>query len=266
MIAGMPQAKATCRVCGLIATSDEFAKLLHTYRFDKKLNLKALVVAMKAHVDEWNKANNGALPMFSIRALSNHFNKHETAEVQMRYQLENQARTTTKSDPNRSISSIALPQAPGVAQAQLQVHQKSVAVFDELFSLFTRTKGLFEEYMKRNPTISALTIHLEIVRELRKTLSEIAKLKQSKELVKMAVKSVVDTMLTKLVEDMGKSLDSLRARLVTKYGADQKEIDVMIDRMRQELAGMIMDAVKAAIDKVRQEFALNDAESDSSRS
>lgn len=242
----------------MIAISPEFSTLLRAYRFEKKLRLRDMVEAMKPHVDQWNKKPGAVqLLMFSTRALSNHFNNHESSDVQMKYQLDNKL-GARKLPANKSLIPPGAP-LTGV-QAQIQIHVKSVAVFDELTTLFEKLKVLFEGYLTKHPEINALTIHLDIIREMRKTLAELAKLKQSKELVKIAVRSVIDTFLTKLVEDAGKSVDALKAKLLTRYKEPQDlvYIENVVETFRKQTVETVMESARTAIDRVRVEFALSD--------
>jgi hypothetical protein len=238
----------------MVAISDEWARLLYAYRFDKKLRLRDLTKAMAPHIAEWNRQHPGQeLKTFSIKSLSKHFSKHVPTEVQLKYQMTNKSGLIHKLTPDREPIKVVTPE-----DTQLTIHKKSVAVFDELTDLFGKLKGLFEAYLSTHPTINPLSIHLEIIREMRKTLSEIAKLKQSKELVKIAVRSVIDTFLTKIVEDAGRSVDSLKVKLMNKCN-DQVFVDGIVEEFKRTLVDAMIDAARMAIDRVKVEFALGDA-------
>lgn len=246
-----PQASKLCHLCQLVAASEDWAKLLYTYRFDRKVGLRELPGVMQPHIDEWNKAHPKVqLPGFSSKSASKHFNKHVPTAIAMQYQAQNKGSEVARHKNELAVSSVLTPQVEAAIK-------KSVKVFDELQDLFTRLKSLFETYLASKPEISALSIHLDIIREMRKTLSEIGKMRQSKELIKIAVRSVIDTMLTKLIEENSRSIDDIHAKILKKTG-DKAFTDELCNNLRTTSVDAVVEAARTAVERVQVEFALGD--------
>jgi len=246
-----PRANKSCRICQLIAVDESWAKLLYVYRFDKKMRLRDLVTAMVPHIEEWNKVHSSQLLPFSIKAASKHFTKHVPTQIQMQYEIQNKTGVARRNIAEQAVS-------PAITQQMQAQVNRSVAVFDELQSIFLRLKTMFEEYYTDHPKVSPMTAHLEIIREMRKTLAEISKMRQSKELVRIAVRSVIDTFLTKVVEDSGHAVDVMRDKLVKKCGVDFA--NEITEEFRKAMVDNIIEGARVAIDRVRNEFALDDQE------
>lgn len=235
----------------MVAQSDDWAKLLYTYRFDHKIGLRELPGKIQPHIDEWNKTHpdNPLLP-FSSKAASKHFLSHVPAAITMQYQAQNQMSVTKRAK--------ATSQIPAAVQQQVAIQTaKSVKVFEEMQTLFNQLKKLFDKYLHDKPEISALSIHLDIIREMRKTLTEIGKVRQSKELVKIAVRSVIDTFLSRLIEDLGKKVDDLHAKVLKKTGDAAFAAEIAQD-FKGTIVDTTIEAAKVAISRVKVEFALED--------
>lgn len=246
----VPRANRHCKLCQMIEKSDDLARLLYVYRFEEKLALRALLIAITPHVEKWNLEHTDApISLFSIKAMSNHFNKHTPSNEQMQYHLQNKI--------NGPRGPVTQPMtSPIVQQAIAKQISKTVSTFDEMADLFVKLKVMFEEYTLTRPQITALTIHLDIMREMRKILAEISKMRQSKELVKIAVRSVIDTFLTQIIDNSGKSIDDLRDKLIKRF-RDPSAASAVTEEFRKAMVDSIVESARVAIDRVRTEFALD---------
>ncbi len=233
--------------------SEDWARLIYTYRFEKKIGTREFPRAMKPHIDEWNKSHpSNKLQIFSTKAVTKHFNKHVPAEVTMRYRAQSKSNAIQKARVE--------VQTQATAQAtQIIGINKSVKVFDELQTLFTQLKGMYDKYLMTKPELSALSIHLDVIREMRKTLIEIGKMRQSKELIKIAVRSVIDTFLTKLTTDTGVAIDAIRSIIIKKTG-NEAFADEICGTLKKTMVDISIDCARAAVIHVKREFALEDEE------
>lgn len=247
-----PRFEPDCRVCAMIQESKDLASLIHAYRFDHDMPLRELSKTMAKHIGEYNEKNGKDLKTFSIRSLSFHFNKHVPSDLQSQYQIQNIMAQTTNSAKERAVTDLVH------AQIGDQV-KKSVSTFEEMVDLFNKLKGMFDEYEKNHRVITPLSIHLDLMREMRKTLVELSKMKQSKELIKIAVRSVIDTFLGAMVSDMSKSIDALRETMVKKT-KDPTMVDIILRDFRKSTVDTTMLAARTAVERVRVEFDLEDRE------
>jgi ribosomal protein S3AE len=236
----------------MIQESKDLASLIYAYRFDHAMPLRELATTMAKHIEEFNTKNKTDLKTFSIRSLSFHFNKHVPSNLQSQYQIQNRMNQTVNSAKERAVTDLVQ------SQVNDQV-KRSVSTFDEMIDLFEKLKKLFDEYSQSHQTITPLSIHLDLMREMRKTLVELSKMKQSKELIKIAVRSVIDTFLGAVIKDMGSSIDSLRDQLVKKT-KDPMGVDTMLRDFRKDMVDATVAAARTAVDRVRVEFALEDKE------
>jgi hypothetical protein len=118
--------------------------------------------------------------------------------------------------------------------------------FSELTNLFENLKGKYEKYDKNHEDIGPLTMHLDIIRELRATLVEINKMKQSKDLVKVAVRSVVECFLNQIVHDCGIGIEDLREKL-RRNGSNDSEVNVTIRAFREKMVNVYVCLMKVLL-------------------
>lgn len=240
-----------CKVCTMISRSEKLGALFYAYRFNENFTLRALAQAMARHIEEWNAVNPDKLVVtFSFKSASIHLNKHTPADLQMKYQLQTEQHAARDTRAQKSVS-------VAVQRHMADQIAKNVSTFEEMTLLFTNLKSLYERYEDRKPDISEISVHLPILREMRATLESIAKMKQSKELIRIAVRSVIDTFLNVFVDEAGREVNKLRDQVARK--TDAQFADRVMSDFRKVLVDVVIESSRVAVNRVKNEFALDEA-------
>lgn len=234
--------------------SDDLAKLLHAYRFDQRMPLRELSRTMTTHIDAYNNKNGTDLRAFSIRSLSIHFTKHLNSSLQVQYQMQHKLRQTSAPSSAGVREASASPLVMGQIEDRVI---RAVSTFDEMTDLFNKLKGKFDKYDEEHPKLGPLSIHLDIMREMRSTLLELNRMKQSKELIRIAIRSVIDNFMNRVVLDTGKALEAFEGQLDRTRKLDP-HMKQLVFGLRKEIVESFISSARLALDQVRHEFALDD--------
>lgn len=233
-----------CKICKIHNINETLFSVIHDLRFKENLSLEKIQDYVNTQGDyQVNLVN-----------LSTHFNKHIPVELKAKYHMQVQKQEVRKVSEENAVST-------AVKEKVDEVVDSKIDLYTELEKMYVTLKQRFDTFDKFNyivdgqvgPILSPLSLdgYQMFTKELRSCIVELTKMKQSEQLIKFLIETVMKNYTLGTLQGIYKELEELRNTL-RFYVKDQHTVTNIIDMTKESINGHFSESSKSALQTVKE--------------
>lgn len=233
-----------CKICKINKINNDLFEKIHELRFKDNLTLEQLQDYTNSNLQE-NFVN--------LMNLSTHFTKHIPVDLKAKYAMQVREKMLLRAGEENSV--------PESLKEKINIIVKDkVDLYRGLEDLYSTLKERFEVFDKMNfvsdgeeKKLMPLSLdgYSMFAKELRSCLSELNKMRQSEQLLKFLVETVMREYTTGTLQGIYKELEELK-NVLRFYIKDPMVISNTLDSIKENIGGHLSTSSKTALNAVKE--------------
>lgn len=241
--------KGQCKVCKLQKVNQFLFNELHSLRFSSNppKTLEGVTEYINQQIIE--KGYDKKL-LLNFQNLDNHFNKHIPIDVISDYKLRLRVDTSSREDKEQNT--------PATLEYMDKIVMEKVSVYDKLEDLFLLIDEKFKAFdTAQNGAINPLNIDAYglLFRELRACLTDLHKIKQNEQLIRVIIGSALQHYTLTTVQGILKELSGLKTSLKV-YVNDPDTVERLVSNLQSNLGDLLVLSSQSTLDEIKATYKI----------
>jgi hypothetical protein len=233
-----------CKICKINKIDNPLFEKIHELRFKDNLTLEQLQDYVNLHLQN-NPVN--------LMNLSTHFTKHIPVDLKAQYAMKVKEHIPLKIKEEKLVPESLKNKANKMVKDKVDLYRG-------LEDLYVTLKERFEAFDKINFVVEgnerklmplSLDGYSMFTKELRSCLSELNKMKQSEQLLKFLVETVMKEYTMGTLQGIHKELEELK-NVLRFYIKDPNVVANTLDSIKENIGGHLSLSSKAALNAVKE--------------
>lgn len=245
-----------CKICKMANTHPELYKDLHSQILEVGSSMNRAMNYINARID------NEQIPLAKLnnQNMGVHFSSHITIPDRVNSEL---SKLTVASNPTLTSVNPAIGyEIEDMVRRRVGNDVNDYLNLDQLRSQMMEKLEILDEVVtvekddKKLIDFDALTQYTSLIKEIRATIVDLNKIRSSKQLMNMVIKSLVEKQTFQVVRELSREYDQVKQDLLAA-GVDQAVVVRVDQQMRVRLAEIVATTARSVIDDVSKAYKLS---------
>lgn len=245
-----------CKICTMARSHPELYKDLHFQVLELGTSMARAMAYINRKIDD--EGHN--VPKLNNQNLSAHFTNHISLPDRVNAELTKQPQGgQTLRDVNPEVSyfveDLVRRKIGNEVNDYLNLDQLRAQLMEKL-EMMEEIVGKTDEDGKSFVDLEAMDRYIHIVKEIRGLIVDLNKIRSSKQLMNMVIKSLIERSTFDMVQKLSREYDQERKDM-QEFGIDQVLINRLDTNRRMKLAEIVATTARAAVESVTKAYKLH---------
>lgn len=247
-----------CKICGMANSQPDIFKDLHIQVLEVGMSQSRAMAYINNRID----AENIQIPKLNAQNMSVHFASHITIPEKVNHEIVKVNQPTTNvalKDVNPEIGSFVEDLVRRKVGNEVTDYLNLDSLRAQMMDKLELLDGIIEKTTPNGDKIvdlDAMTHYTALLREIRGCIGDLNKIRQSKQLMSMVVKSLMEANTFETVRKLSREYDQIKMDLL-QHGVDQSVVTNIDTQLRLKLAEVVADTARSAVANIIRTYKLS---------